>query len=378
MTITTATQNFWQQVFLARGAGAMVGSFSAGKLYSWFHGNYVLVIALLWVSTVLMLLSWCTQTWYLHVLFAMLGLGTAVVDTGCQIMTRKAHGRGAGPWLGANTVSFGIAGAVVPLMEIWTNSLLVQFSILSTCGLLTAIAIILIPVPTYLGQSMDKKLGKTVRAAAGSSYWVESCFACAVFCLIGGKVTFSSYLKDYIAATFDIAENHKSLALAMLWAAITVGRLFGLHDQINVESKGQLYNHLYLWLVVGALGSLILMFCLRSNVAAWFGIIMYGFGNGPCVGYCYDINNRITVPSEFGMAVVMFGLNFGASIVPYVTAVLWEYTGHAFYLPLITFLTMVLPVLFVRLTKHFQKEEVGFMYAIGPASASSKSKDTSS
>jgi hypothetical protein len=22
---------------------------------------------------------------------------------------------------------------------------------------------------------------------------------------------------------------------------------------------------------------------------------MYGFGNGPCVGYCYDINNRITV-----------------------------------------------------------------------------------
>ena len=36
------------------------------------------------------------------------------------------------------------------------------------CGLLTAIAVILIPVPTYLGQSMDKKLGKTVRVASGS------------------------------------------------------------------------------------------------------------------------------------------------------------------------------------------------------------------
>jgi hypothetical protein len=29
----------------------------------------------------------------------------------------------------------------------------------------------------------------------------------------------------------------------------------------------------------------------------------------------------------------------------------------------------------VRLTKHFQKEEIGFMYAIGPAAAAQKQKD---
>lgn len=55
-----------------------------------------------------------------------------VTDTGCQIMTRKAHGRNAGPWLGANTVTFGIAGALVPVMELFTSSLIVQFSILSS------------------------------------------------------------------------------------------------------------------------------------------------------------------------------------------------------------------------------------------------------
>jgi hypothetical protein len=49
----------------------------------------------------------------LHVLFAGLGFGTAVTDTGCQIMTRKAHGKRAGPWLGGNTVTFGVAGALV-------------------------------------------------------------------------------------------------------------------------------------------------------------------------------------------------------------------------------------------------------------------------
>lgn len=364
-------------VFLARGAGAMLGSFSSGKFYSWFHGNYVLVVALLWVATVLMLLSSCEEIWYLHVLFCLLGMGTAVVDTGCQIMTRKAHGRNAGPWLGANTVTFGVAGALVPLMEIWTDDLLVQFSILASISLLTSIAIILIPVPTYLSQSMDKKLGKNVRQASGSSYWVEASFSCAVFCLIGGKVTFSSYLKDYIAATMDIEQDHKSFALAMLWTAITVGRFVGLRDQITVEHKGQLYNHVYVWLLIGALGMMLLLTVPKSSVAAWFGIVMYGFGNGPCVGYCYDLNNRITVPSEFGMAIVMFGLNFGASIVPYLTALAWDSSGHAFYLPLITFLTMVFPVAFVRMTKTFQKDEIGFMYAIGPAAEARPKEATS-
>jgi hypothetical protein len=59
-----------------------------------------------------------------------------VTDTGCQIMTRKAHGRNAGPWLGANTVTFGIAGALVPLMELFTSSLIVQFSILASVSFL--------------------------------------------------------------------------------------------------------------------------------------------------------------------------------------------------------------------------------------------------
>jgi predicted MFS family arabinose efflux permease len=359
-------------VFLARGAGAIFGSMASGKLYTMFHGNYVMVCALLWITITMMLLAFCSSVWYLHLLFAALGIGTSITDTGCQIMTRKAHGRNAGPWLGANTVTFGITGALVPLMELFTSSLIVQFSILASVSLLTALAIILIPVPTYLGESMDRKLGKTTRASGGASYYVEGCLSCSVFCLIGGKVTFSSYIKDYIAQTHCMDTDLKSLALAMLWFAITVGRLVGLLDQIHIANKGQLYNHLYLWLVLGALGMGLLLSFPSNAVAAWFGIILYGIGNGPCVGYCYDVNNRITVPSEIGMAIVMFGLNLGASLVPYLTALAWDDTGKAYWLTIITFLTMVLPIGFVRLTKVFQKDEVGFMYAMGPGSTGEK------
>mmetsp|Transcript_17252 Transcript_17252/g.22387 ORF Transcript_17252/g.22387 Transcript_17252/m.22387 type:complete len:444 (-) Transcript_17252:125-1456(-) len=354
-------------VFLARGAGAILGSFASGKLYSWFHGNYVMVGALTWISITMLLLPFCDKVWYLHCLFAALGIGTSVTDTGCQIMTRKAHGRMAGPWLGANTVTFGIAGALVPLMELATSSLIIQFSILAGVSILTALAILVIPVPPYMSNSLDKKL-----RSGSSSYYVEACLSCSVFCLIGGKVTFSSYIKDYITDTHVIDLHDKSLALAMLWFAITVGRLLGLFDQINIAGKGQLYNHLYLWLTFGALGMGLLLIFEKNAIAFWFGIIFYGIGNGPCVGYCYDVNNRITVPSEFGMAVVMFGLNLGASLVPYLTALAWDDSGSALWLPIITFATMVLPIAFVRLTKLFQKDEIGFMYAMGPDSTGKK------
>jgi hypothetical protein len=37
-------------------------------------------------------------------------------------MTRKVHGIKAGPWLGANTVVFGVAGALIPLVDVISES----------------------------------------------------------------------------------------------------------------------------------------------------------------------------------------------------------------------------------------------------------------
>jgi fucose permease len=155
------------------------------------------------------------------------------------------------------------------------------------------------------------------------------------------KVAFSSYVEDYIDDTSAIPSHLAGWGLAVLWIAITLGRLGGLRDQMTVESKADLYRHLYLWLLTGGFGCALMLLFPSNEICAWLGIFLYGFGNGPCVGYCYDINNRITIPSEFGMSIVMFGLNFGASIVPYLTALVWDDTGHAYWLTLVTFLTMV-------------------------------------
>jgi len=354
-------------VFIARGCGAVFGAVVSAKLYKWFNGNYVMTCTLIFLSTILMYMPFLDSVVVLHVVFALLGIGTAVTDTGCQIMSRKIHGFEAGPWLGANTVVFGIAGALVPLIEIITESLVVQYACLATICICGATLLILNPIPEEELIAMShKKLpipdGKKNIADRGPKeglweYCIEFVLGCMVFFLIGGKVTITAYIDSYIDDTDVVSDSQESLAIMALWIAIAVGRLVGLQDQIKIKNDLQLYDHLSLFLLGGTL-SMLLTICAPDNVwLFWISIIGYGFFNGPCVGYCYDINNRLTNPSEKGMSIVMFGLNFGASMIPYSTAEIWDVTGPS-VLIIVIFFTMLLPLPLLSLTKRLIKREL--------------------
>ena len=103
--------------------------------------------------------------------------------------------------------------------------------------------------------------------------------------------------------------------------------------------------------MTGVIGMLCVVVDLKSPVLFWIGIALYGLGNGPCVGYCYDLINRLTTATEEGMSIVMFGLNFGASLVPYITTVIWDRTELQYYaLMFITFISMLLPIPLIGLS----------------------------
>jgi hypothetical protein len=44
--------------------------------------------------------------------------------------------------------------------------------------------------------------------------------------------------------------------------------------------------------------------------ALWVGITGYGLFNGPASGFILDLVNRLTPPSEIGMAIIMFGTSY--------------------------------------------------------------------
>jgi hypothetical protein len=97
-----------------------------------------------------------------------------------------------------------------------------------------------------------------------------------------------------------------------------------------------------------------------NTAALWVGIASYGFFNGPTVGYCYDLVNRLTVPSEKGMSIVMFGLNFGASLVPYIMSDVWDAGAGPATLSVTIFLSMLVPLPLLFLTKLFRNDRSAY------------------
>eukprot|EP00752_Nemacystus_decipiens_P010278 g9159.t1 len=355
---TTATDV--GSVFIARGVGAVLGAVVSSKLYLWMRGNTVMSIILLLLTSVLVYMPFITSVYVLHAAFFVLGLCTAITDTGCQIMTRKLHGAKAGPWLGANTVVFGISGALVPLIGYLTGSLFVQYVILSAVSCATAAFLIVLPPPEkYEGLLEERKKMPVQRevpvgmpeessssmcklASFYQRYKIEFHISGMVFCLIGGKVGATAYLESYVDDTDVIDDSHAELLIVVLWTAITVGRLAGLQDQRHLTLP-RLYRHSTILFLSGAAAAAAILIFQSSAFVLWAGIAAYGLYNGPTVGYCYDLNNRVTMPSEMGMSVVMFGLNFGASIVPYVISWVWDYTDWPQTLIVIILLSHLFP-----------------------------------
>lgn len=341
-------------VFVARGVGAILGAVFSSKLYLWYKGNNVIGVSLSAITVLLALLPFNTSVIALHILFFLLGVGTAVTDTGCQIMTRKLHGKTAGPWLGANTVAFGISGAIVPLIAVITSNIFVEYGILSAMVLGITSLMVCGPNPEKNGRLM----GMPPKGKAGPNgqveaphFHVEMVIAFMVFCFIGGKVCTTAYLKTYATEMGLMSDDAADYLILVLWIAITVGRLAGVQDQRFLTNES-LPVHLTVLCIGGFFSMMLILVFPNSVKCLWIGVAFYGLFNGPCVGYCYDWNNRITYPTEKSMSIVMFGLNFGASLVPYTTALIWDNGGGPVTLIVVTFLSMFIPLPLLHVSKY--------------------------
>jgi fucose permease len=248
-------------------------------------------------------------------------------------------------------VAFGISGSIVPLIEIVSDNLVFQYYAICLVVLGVTVFVFFGPNPARHGRL---KGGPPPGAAGGGEaphYNAEMVIAALVFLYIGGKVTATAYLGSYVSETSIMSAGQGAKLILVLWISITVGRLAGVLDQ-GFLTNSSLPQHLSLLSLGGVLAMLLVLWFPTSETALWIGVAFYGLFNGPCVGYCYDWNNRITYPSEISMSIVMFGLNFGASLLPYATTLIWNHGGGPNTLIVVIFLSMLLPLPMLHLSKY--------------------------
>jgi len=335
-------------VFVARGAGAVTGTLCSANLYRNFNGKIVMGAALVFFAVALVLAPSVTSVRMLHILFGAFGVCTALLDTGCQIQTRKLHGREAGPWLGANTVAFGISGCVVPYIAYLTGSLQRQYAVLSMLSALVLLMVALAPVPSP-EEIPPPAIRPKSSTKANRSYTTEFIIAVMVFCLVGGKVTSTAYFTNYVMDTNIIDDQSVHFLLMLLWGGITAGRFAGIQNQ-RFFNLSALYRHFNVFLIMGAAGMGLLSLFSKKSFVLWLCVAVYGFFNGPTVGFSYDLNNRLTSPSELGTSIVMLGLNTGASLLPFLTAYAWNRIGYI-SLPVILTMSHIVPLVLIRIAK---------------------------
>ena len=410
-------------VFIARGLGAVVGSLYSAQLYRDFSGNRVVASALLGLAVTCLYLPVNTTFIGIHIAFLALGLGTAITDTGVQILTRKLHGARAGPYLGLNTVAFGVSGSLMPALSFLAPDLYTRFAFLAVLILMVLCAVLLSNDPSAAAKAATAGVASndqdilassskdgdedgptwttshnsegtmmlsprrttsspggggvmTIARTEGSKlvvgsieagstashladpqepphFYTEMFISAMVFCVIGGKVTVTAYLDAYVrqeVSAIPIEEEHR--LMLCFWIFVTLGRILGIYYQ-QTFSDATLPLHLFSAAVSGSLAGAILFFHPHSASVLWFAIPLYGLCNGPVLGYCYDLNNRLTLPTEKSMAIVMFGLNLGASIVPFLSSLVWRTMFGPTTLLAVIFLSLAVPIPFLFLALRY-------------------------
>ena len=127
-------------------------------------------------------------------------------------------------------------------------------------------------------------------------YRCEICASIMAFCLVGGNVALTAYLDSYLAETGVVEVTSIPKLLLVLWIAITVGRLLGVKDQMQL-SEYNLILHFAIVCVSSCLAIFLIFIFPKCGSLLWIAIAVFGVSNGPTVGYCYDLVNRLTYPT---------------------------------------------------------------------------------
>ena len=296
-----------------------------------------------------------------------LGIFSAVNDTGCNIMMRELHGKKAGPWLGANGISFGMSAAVIPLVEVLTSDLTEQFHTLAVLVLIIAAMMMFgLNEKESLGeheqlaiQQKESELDELVRKhpmkdSLVPHYQVEMGVALMLFCLVGGQVDTVAYMASYLEQTAVIALPHRSRVLLIFWSLVSVGRFIGLIDQRFLTDES-LVHHIRMLRCRGVSAAASdLPQLQRTRSLAVRGSLRTALR--PHRGVLPRPEQPLTLLTEKSTSIVMLGINCGASFVPLVTSHVWESYRSPLILTVFMFLSMLLPLPLVLISSRLSYE----------------------
>ena len=168
---------------------------------------------------------------------------------------------------------------------------------------------------------------------------------------VGGQVDLVAYINPYLDQTDPVNGSSHQHLLGVFWAFVSVGRFLGVLDQRTIVSDESLIRHICYCSVIASIALLLTLTFPSHKILLYCSVSVYALLYGPVVGYCHDLNNRLTLPTEKSTSIVMLGINCGASFYPYLTSLLWSRHGEPSVLFAALVLSMALPLFAIGYTQ---------------------------
>ena len=318
-------------VFVARGAGCISGTLMSSVLYGMYNGKHMLCVTSVVTVLILYGLPYCRDFYLLHLAYFSLGMITSVTETGSQLMMIKFHGSEAGPWCGANSMSFCVSGIIVPAVQMVTTDIYDQYNCYAAFVGFSAVWMIVCPDPEKNGRILPKTTNSSgdicTPDAQTQHYNVEFLISFMIFLMIGGGESIMFYLKIYVNDTDVIPSESGPLLFLMFFVAVTAGKIIGIVDQAYLTNE-TIILHFFVLLFGSAISLGAIWYYPDDANTLWLGIICFGLCQGPAISYCFDLCNRLALCSEVSISILMLGMNLGVSLVPYAASLYWSnYVG---------------------------------------------------
>jgi MFS transporter, FHS family, Na+ dependent glucose transporter 1 len=256
-------------IFVFGPLGYLIGSYFGGRAFDRIPGHKLMSGIMLTLGIASALIPIANTLPALLLFMFLSGLGTGMLDVGCNILLLWTHGEKAGPFLNGLHFFFGVGSFGAPL--------LLAKILLSTGNihwLYWSFTIICLPIAIwfwFLSEPFSHTHSDERKNAPIPVIPVLLCVLLFLF-YVGLELGFGNWVYTY-ALTLGLGTTITAAYLtSAFWGSFTMGRLLG----VWVSTRTRSLTILIMDLVGCAISTIVIMTWKDSNLALWIGTIGLG------------------------------------------------------------------------------------------------------
>jgi predicted MFS family arabinose efflux permease len=221
-------------VFVTYGAGRIAGSLIAGTLLKRTRSHVLTALAMVAAAAAALALASTGSVAALALTALALGFAINCIDVAVNASIVKVHGAGVGPFLNALHATFGVGGALAPLLIgrslAWTDGVVLAFAIIGVCLLATAGLIVTTASPSL---ALRDATGFGSTPPRGLMLALIALF----FFLVGVEALMLQFTYQF-GVLLGLTRDGSAPALAsLLWWTYTAGRVIAIPISLRLGPR---------------------------------------------------------------------------------------------------------------------------------------------